>query len=213
MGLVVGRWFALALYSTMLSFLPGIAVGSFDRDLFASWWATVRGEEGPAQVIADPLLGRIVLRGPMHFGSAEALQRAMERHPQLTLVELDSPGGYVVEGLRMAQMLTRRGMDTVALGECASACTLLFAAGQARYLGQDAEMGFHRSGRRYGPVGEGWSATDHAMADYYTQRGVNRGFVEKALAPSSADLWVAPHAEQYASGFAGLRWSERKAGY
>lgn len=72
---------------------------------------------------------------------------------------------------------------------------------------------FTASGTRYGPVGEGWSATDHAIADYYVQRGVEQRFVNKALATSSADLWVAPHAEQYASGFAGLRWSERKAGY
>lgn len=62
-------------------------------------------------------------------------------------------------------------------------------------------------------MGEGWSATDHALADYYAKRGVQQNFIHKALTPSIRELWVAPHAEQYAAGYASAPWSERKAGY
>jgi hypothetical protein len=43
MGVRGMRWLALALYCVVLSFLPELVVGSFDRGLFASWWERVRG--------------------------------------------------------------------------------------------------------------------------------------------------------------------------
>ena len=213
MGMRGTRWAALALYCVVLSFLPELAVGNFDRGLLASWWDQVRGFEQPVEVQADVQLGRIVLRGQIGFGSSEALRQVLERNPRLTLLEVESPGGYAIEGFRMAQLISRHGLDTVAFGECYSACTLLFAAGKVRYLGPDAALGFHRSGRKYSPVGDGWSKTDHAMADYYAERGVQQDFIQKALTPSIAGLWVAPHGEQFAAGYASLRWSERKPGY
>lgn len=213
MRIVSTRWIALGMYCMALSVLPGLAVRNVDIGLADSWWGMVSGERRPVEVRADPQLGRIVLRGRVGFGSSEALEKVLLANRQLTLIELESPGGYAVEGFRMAELITRYGLDTVAFGDCASACTLLFAAGGVRHLGPDAELGFHRSGTKYGPVGEGWSATDHAMADYYAQRGVTQEFIHKALTPSIRDLWVAPHAEQYVAGYASLRWSERKSGY
>lgn len=213
MGQLGTRWVALAMYCVVLTFLPQLAVGNFDRSLLWSWWDLVLGIERPVDVQADAQLGRIVLRGPIGFGSSEALRRVLERNPRLTLLELESPGGYAIEGFRMARLISQHGLDTVAFGKCSSACTLLFAAGKVRYLGPAAAMGFHRSGRKYSPVGDGWNSTDHAMAGYYAERGVQQEFIQKALTPSIAELWVAPQGEQFAAGYASLRWSERKAGY
>jgi hypothetical protein len=212
-GLHGGKLWATAIYAMFLPWWPTVVIGNSDQELLENWWDLVRGNYRPVAVEVDPHLGRIVLRGEMKFGSSEALRSVLEHNPGYTLVELESPGGYVIEGERMAQLIAKRGLDTVAFDQCASACTLLFASGKDRYLGAQVQMGFHRSGTRYGPIGSGWSNTDYRMADYYAQRGVNEGFIRRALKPSNAEIWWAPHPDMYAAGYATLRWSERKSGY
>jgi hypothetical protein len=129
------------------------------------------------------------------------------------LIQIESPGGVVIEGLRMADTVRQRQLDTVSFESCASACTLVLAAGTERYLGTDAEIGFHRSGRRFGPVNPGWSATDHKIAQHYRDRGVTEAFVRQALKPSIRELWIAPHEAMYTHGFANKPWAQRKSGY
>jgi hypothetical protein len=153
------------------------------------------------------------VKGPMNFGSADAFQAVLDKNPKFTLVQIESPGGFVLEGMRMAQVTSSRKLDTVSMERCASACTFVLAAGSDRYLGPDAKVGFHRSGTRYGPVGSGWNETDHQIAKYYRDRGVNEAFVNKALEPSIRQIWFAPHADMYTAGYATLMWSERKTGY
>jgi hypothetical protein len=137
----------------------------------------------------------------------------LDKNPKFTLIELESPGGYVIEGMRMSKLIAGRKMDTVSFDLCASACTDLFVSGQDRYLGPDVQMGFHRSGTRYGPVGSGWNASDYQSARYLQERGTSDDFIQKALTPSIREIWWAPHKEMYTSGYANLQWSERKQGY
>jgi predicted NAD/FAD-binding protein len=59
----------------------------------------------------------------------------------------------------------------------------------------------------------GWSETDHQIANYYRARGVTEAFVEKALLPSIRKIWLAPHDDMVAAGYANKRWDERKTGY
>ncbi len=204
---------ALALYVVMLPAAPFIAFGGVERELLEEWRDMVTGRYRPAQVDADVHLGRIVVRGEMKFGSSEALLSVLQRNPALTLVQIESPGGYVLEGLRMAKLVQQRNLDTVVLESCVSSCTLVLAAGQDRYLGPDARMGFHRSGLKYGEVSLGWSATDHQIADWYRARGTAEDFVQRALQRPMQELWQPTHSEMYSAGYATLRWIERKPGY
>lgn len=208
-----GKLWATTFYLLVIAAGPLAFFANYDDEMLEYWWAGVRNKYDPITAYADPHLGRIVVRGPMEFGSAEALQTILDKHPKFTLVQIESPGGFVIEGMRMARMLEQRKMDTVSLEGCASACTFLLAAGVERYLGPEVRVGFHRSGTRYGPVGDGWNETDHKIADYYRRRGTQEAFVQKALTPSIRQIWVAPHADMFASGYATLRWSERKPGY
>lgn len=204
---------AAPLWLITVALAPLGSLGAFEQDLLSEWWDSVAGRYRPARIDADPDLGRIVVSGAFKFGSAEALEAALQRHPTLTLVELRSPGGYVLEGLRMARVVMDRGLDTAALESCASACTLVLAAGRERYLGPQAEVGFHRSGSRYQPVSLGWTRTDHQIADYYATRGASPAFIDQALALPITEIWWAPHDEMYTQGFATRPWAERRAGY
>lgn len=166
-----------------------------------------------ATVVHDPILGRLVLRGELGFGSYKALQKALAIQPHLKLIQLDSPGGYVLEGMAMAKLIQANGMDTVSLEHCASACTLLLAAGKERYLGPEAEIGFHRS-RIFGKApSSGWAATDYRMADYYRSRGTSDSFIAQALETPSSRIWIPEGQQMLEAGYVTRAWSERKQGY
>jgi hypothetical protein len=208
-----GKLWATTFYLLVIPIGPMIFFVNYDSEMVEYWWANVRGNYHPMEIYADPHLGRIVTRGAMQFGSADALQQALERSPHYTLIQIESPGGFVIEGMRMAQIVAKHKLDTVSMERCASACTFVLAAGVDRYLGPNVNVGFHRSGSKYGSVGDGWNDTDYKIAKYYRDRGVDEEFVEKALTPSIREIWFAPHEDMYAAGYANLRWDERKSGY
>ena len=190
----------------------------YDQDMIDCWWAMVRGNYQPMTIYADPHLGRIVANGPMEYGSSEALSEVLASNPGYTLIQLESPGGFVIEGLRMAQLVHDRHMDTVTLDECASACTLVMVTGADRYLGPDAHMGFHRSGFHrsgFSHVFEdhGWTQVDYEIADHFRKYGTKDEFISKALKEPMFRIWWAPHEDMYASGFASAAWADRKSGY
>ena len=94
-----------------------------------------------------------------------------------------------------------------------SACTLVFVGGAARYLGPHAQMLFHRSGRRWQVVDDGWTATDYTMQQMWLSRGVEEGFTSRALQEPIFRLWQAPFADMLQSGYATALWADRKPGY
>jgi len=69
-------------------------------------------------------------------------------------------------------------------------CTLLLAAGNDRYIGPQARVGFHRSSGAWTKPGSEWSASDFQMADYYLARGSSQEFIARALDTPPADLWL-----------------------
>ena len=62
-----------------------------------------------------------------------AVQRTLIEHPGIALVEVNSPGGQVSPAIAIADLIRKRGLDTLAEGRCYSACTLIFLAGQNAY--------------------------------------------------------------------------------
>jgi hypothetical protein len=58
---------------------------------------------------------------------------------------LNSPGGMVLEGGILAEMIRRTGAPTVVANNniCASACFLLFAAGSTKFASRGAKIGVH----------------------------------------------------------------------
>lgn len=204
---------SLTFYLFTFSTIFSIALQTWSLSLLEEGWDSLSGRRRPAEVYADPYLGRIVVKGPLKFGSSIELERVLNANRKLTLVEIESPGGYVVEGLRMAKLISDRKLDTVSFDHCESACTLVLASGTDRYLGPEADVGFHRSGAKYSPVEAGWSATDHQMARVLRSRGVSEQFIQTAFIPSIKDIWYAPHGDMYAAGFATSKWADRKFGY
>lgn len=226
-------WFGVSMTRSMLrtcrrpqNFLWGITVyllavpilfssasQSWSLALLAEWGDSIAGRYRPADVYADPFLGRIVVKGPLKFGSSIEFEKVLNANRKYTLIEIESPGGYVVEGMRMASLVADRKLDIVSMEYCESACTLILASGAQRYLGPKVAVGFHRSGQRFASVTSAWSATDYQMARLLKSRGVNEDFIRKAFIPSISSIWYPEHAEMYAAGYATAKWSDRKFGY
>jgi hypothetical protein len=202
-----------ALYIMMIGLAPLFASACFDTDMVDYWYANVTGRYRPMTVYADPHLGRIVASGDMWLGSSEALESVINRYPQYTLLEMESPGGFLVEGIRMARMVKERNMDTVSMDYCISACTLVLSSGGERYLGDKVRVGFHRSGTFSNTQDYGWTSTDYRIAELFRTNGVSKDFIDQALKLPMWELWYAPHPDMYSAGYATHRWFDRKAGY
>jgi hypothetical protein len=208
-------WSNLTAYVGAFALLlnSGTFVLNQSSEWIEGWWETVTFQLTPTQIVHDPVLGRLVISGEIGFGSYQALEQALRQKPRLTLVELNSPGGYVFEGLAMAELIRKNGFDTVSFEDCESACTLIFAAGGERYLGPQARVGFHRSWSLRRPLSTSWSRVDHVMADYYQARGTSFDFVKAALDTPSNTMWYPQHGLMLEAGYATRKWYDRGTRY
>ena len=67
-------------------------------------------------------------------------------HPSVNTVAVTGPGGFGPAGAAIAHKIIEFDLDTIAYGECASACANIFMAGGSRRVTRDAKLGFHRPG-------------------------------------------------------------------
>ena len=126
--------------------------------------------------------------GPIAFGVTRRVRAVLAAHPSITTVRLTSPGGRVVEARELSEVIARRGLTTVAVGNCASACTVLFMAGRERLLAPTSTLGFHRY---LSPDPEQEEAEANMAIDrrYFRARGIPAWFVERAFATPNDEMW------------------------
>ena len=166
----------------------------------------------PLQILVLPELHRISATGSVGWGSAKALETAIKENPDIHLIEVESKGGYVHEADLIVNLIQKHGLNTLARGKCYSACTLIFLAGQRRYVSPEARFGFHQSGYEGRERDTEWSSSEYESAIFYRGQGVRQDFMDKALNTSYYDLWR-PHVyDVKTAGFATHWWSERSAG-
>ena len=177
-----------------------------------NWYREKTNGWHPLTVIADPVLGRIVANGDITLDSDRLFERVVRDNPALTVVQLESYGGYVDEAMRMALLIRARGLDTVSMRRCASACTLMFVAGHNRYLGPDARFQFHRAGYEGMPKTRRLEVLDQELARFYLAMGAGPEIAQGELAAPHHSFWEPSQGEMFAANYATLRWSERPAG-
>lgn len=167
----------------------------------------------PWTVVAQPELHRLIASGRIGWGSAKALQAAIDNNPDLKLLELQSFGGLVHEEDLLVDLVQKHQLDTLVLGKCASACTGVFVAGANRYLGPDAKLGFHQAGfygRDHDTV---WATPEYEASILMRRQGVAEAFMQRTLETSYYDLWRPHPLDVKRSGFATAWWTERPAQY
>ena len=204
-----GKSIASAFFVYMLGLLFMIDSLASALDDGRDWLRSIYSDNEIATIKFDPEFRRIVFQGHIGFGTYRSLLRAMQQHPDADFLELNSPGGYAIEGFALARLVKASNLTTVTFRYCDSACTLIFAAGKNRFLGQKAVVGFHRSYVFGKPILEGWSSTEHKMAKYLEDRGVKWQFIKTAFSYGGDQIWEPTHREMIESGYATGRWADR----
>ena len=151
-------------------------------------WAVFTGSAAPAAVRIDAEGRRAVLEGVLEFGSMRALRAALDAQPGVQVVQLDSRGGRVAEGLALGRLIAARNLDTLVRGECSSACVTAFAGGRRRLIGPDARLGLHSAGGA-GANAAGVAAANRDSDAFIAARGVDLRVLEKGSAVDNSDIW------------------------
>ena len=136
------------------------------------------------------------LRGTVSLGMWQQAQRVLEANPQITRVDIQSPGGRVSPAIAIADQIRARNLDTQTQGRCFSACTLIFLAGQQRSIGDYAQLGFHAA---FTPTASGQripsARVNQAIIQRFVANGVDPTFAQRAWTTPSDDLWL-PNSDQ-----------------
>ena len=144
-------------------------------------------------------------------------------YPEIKTLRITGPGGFAPAAREIADKLIRFEVDTVAFGECNSACSTIFLAGKNRTLEPDATLGFHRQWidkpqerKYYNAMREtkGWKdefdylgwvydvLVDNLVNDirFMESRGVSLDFISETLETDSYNMWRPTREELLAGG-------------
>lgn len=123
----------------------------------------------------------------------------LRNNPQVDTIVLKSPGGDTTAGRRVADQLYARNFTTFVTEGCASACTLIFAGGKRRAVGEQGQLGFHATSvilmdpMMTRLMNSFTFRHDSLNAETYRRAGISEPFIERAINTPSTDLWVPPH--------------------
>lgn len=143
----------------------------------------------------------LVFEGEITHGLTRRLRRLLAENPGVTQLHLSGAGGLIYEARGAAKLVRARGLETRAGGLCASACTLVFAAGSRRSLDAGGQLGFHG----YALMFEGGLPQVDLLKEQEKDRafllaqGVSAGFAGRIFAVPNSSLWV-PEAAELLSG-------------
>lgn len=136
-------------------------------------------------VLAD---GRsILVSGTLREGSAEGIEKIIKAAPAVTTLMLNSNGGRLGEGKRLAEFVYERGLNTYVEGACLSACTFVFLAGKDRAATPNGKIGFHLPVVPWN-TSKADDGSDY-MVNVYRRAGLPEAFIERVRATPASTMW------------------------
>ncbi|MDH0863758.1 RDD family protein [Mitsuaria sp. GD03876] len=178
----------LALGLSLLQIAFSLAIGVFAE--FPDLWKLARGIDPIGNVrLSVSADGRTMqLSGPIGAGDASRLGALLATAPAVKLLEVASPGGRLTEAERMVALIRQRTLGTRAVGNCESACTLVFLAGNRRQMMPGAQLGFHRaSSGSFNPAFD--EIANQELARTYRRMELPEDFIRKTLDTPSRRMW------------------------
>jgi hypothetical protein len=145
--------------------------------------------------------GRLVISisGELADGDTDAFKAAVKSANDggkfVGSVRLDSKGGSLFEGSQLAQIVKFAKMATnVGQGAtCASACFLIFAAGQTKFANYTAQIGVHGASDQTGRETVQSGAATVSMARIAKDLGVPAGIIGRMVVTPPDDMvWLSP---------------------
>jgi hypothetical protein len=139
----------------------------------------------------------IQLSGPIIDGDADTfiseIARVNASGKSIERLQLNSGGGRLGEGVRLATAVRQARIPT-SVGQgavCASACFLIFAAGDQKFVGDGARIGVHRSADKDGRETTLSSAATQSMAHFARELGVPYTITSRMVSTPSKQIgWL-----------------------
>jgi hypothetical protein len=166
-------------------------------------WAVWIGYPATAAVLKPAALkdGRIVISisGDIAEGDTDAFKSAIKAANDagklVSSVRLNSTGGSLLEGVQLAEVVKFAKMATnVGQGAtCASACFLIFAAGESKFANYTAQIGVHGASDETGRETVQSGAATVSMARVAKELGVPAAIIGRmVVTPPSQMVWLSP---------------------
>ncbi len=166
-----------------------------------AWLAGYSGAEAANITSVDSKDGktRFNLDGEIQPGDLEAVQtvikKANDNNRMVVTIRLNSIGGNLLEAVKIADVIRNGKIATAALSgvTCASACFIIFAAGNEKYAHYTATLGVHGASDSSGnETVESGSATI-SMARVVRELGVPASIIGKmVVTPPNQMVWLGP---------------------
>lgn len=178
----------LLLMLAAAQILVSLAFGLFGS--VGEYWKMARGIDPIGNVrLSLSADGRTLqFNGPIGAGDARRLGALLETSPAVRTFELASPGGRLVEAQRIVELVRQRGGNTRAVGDCQSACTLVFLAGAKRQLMPGAQLGFHRASTgTFNPAFD--EIANQELARVYRRMELPEDYIQQTLKTPARRMW------------------------
>jgi hypothetical protein len=153
---------------------------------------TAQGAEITLTRGAKGEIDNIHLKGTIEKGDDEKF-RVLALQSRTATVQLGSDGGRLKPALEIGKMIRLRGFSTaVQDAQCASACALIWLAGEPRYMNNFTSIGFHTSFKRDDKGQTKSTPVDGAIiATYLTRLGFSEKVVLFVVGASAQEMhWL-----------------------
>jgi hypothetical protein len=151
---------------------------------------TIVGKDGRAVAV---IVGEIKPGDSDTFTAA--VKQANDAGKFIANVRLNSEGGNLLEGVKLADAV-RFGRMSTNVGKnaiCASACFLIFAAGNTKFATYDARVGVHGASDENGDESVGSGAATVSMARIAKELGVPPAIIGRmVVTPPDEIVWLSP---------------------
>ena len=128
------------------------------------------------------------LRGSIEHGDYRKFKALFANPRRIVGLDLQSDGGSLYEGVRIAAMTHRKRLATFVEKECNSACAFIFLLGAKRYIGKDAKIGVHAIGNEYGFEDNGTLRDTIHFARVSAKLGIPSSTIGKMVATPPAEI-------------------------
>ncbi len=107
------------------------------------WMVCVIGQVSAHAMTLQTVDKQLFAAGPIGGDDYLKFKTAFENPAIDTVVLVNSPGGDLWTGLQVARMIAEKSYNTVAVGNCMSACSILFMAGKQRLFASTLNPAFN----------------------------------------------------------------------
>lgn len=147
-------------------------------------WDIIVSPDGKSVHLVGQIAGEVTAR----------LKTVLKQNPGIRTLILTSDGGLLIEGVGLAHVVRKQGLDTHVEYLCGSACTFPLLAGKQRSIAPEALVGFHQASLGPNPFipqdrDKGDQPGNILMQATYGSANIGAPFIEKALATPPSTMW------------------------